>query len=1013
MPNVPLSEEIGAGGRPRCQEAMGGVIAQTRSERTSKHSYDSPLPRVNTPESDEERIKHQDLMDFVPPTPHDSPLSGGHTPGSDEETKRVKKLERKAKSSIPPPKRILYKHIASSNDSLGEENVSKLGMKSDKTKPMFDDSDAEKGGSTAEQITTARDTVNTASIDFNVARYSNVSVAGPSTSTAGDIFEYEMMTIADTLVAIRSTRPRTTSVIIHDVEEEPRREQRIARERAAEQEAKDAALIEQMEDIQARMDADELLVARLQEKEREQFSINEQARFLVETIAERKWFFYTHNQLKSKSFEEIQKLYEKEQKWINDFVPMDSEEGGKKTKSSKKEAASSKRRQRADPDDENVKRQKLEDTAKKEGLKAYLNIDPDEDRAVNYETLATKYPIVDWESQIIGSDLQGNDLSYWKITRADGSSKLYKVFSMMLEDFNRQDLVDLHRLVKERSASRALKGYDLILWGDLKTMSKPDMESSLVEGSSSQGLGQNSTASPFTATGTPNDNPILEDNEINRTTNNNGTMEEEEEESSHFESKKRKTTSKVWNEFTKITLPDGRQKAECHHCKSKLSILASGSTTHLGMHLKSFTPRAIFQKKQQRITLQVVDPDSMSQVVTPALVDIRFDMMKMRESMAHWILMHEHPFTIVEEEGFNMMQQRGMLQWERTSRASIKNDWHFVDSNWKLQKHVLSFIHLPPPHRGTDIADNFYKCFKDWNIENKVLTISVDNASNNDKAIKNLTETFSRIKKLPCGGSEYPTSNLFLNEVHRIKVLLDKLFFDHSQDKFVHDLVKSMKENFDKYWKECNLLMSVAAVLDPRCKMTVAKFTFPRMYSGDELKANIKTVEDALSELYEEYVSEYYSSGEQSGETSVGLTSINITIQASSSGWSEFNEFVKKNGSVKPQKSELDNYLEEGVYICNDNSKGFDVLTWWRANSLRYRILSQMAQDILAIPIIIVASKATFSSGSRVIDTYRASLAPKTVEVLLCGGDWCRSLHGLKRKNKKEKMPIEVILPIT
>ncbi|GJR39392.1 hypothetical protein Tco_1215076 [Tanacetum coccineum] len=41
------------------------------------------------------------------------------------------------------------------------------------------------------------------------------------------------------------------------------REQRIARERAAEQEANDAALIEQMEDIQARMDADELLEERL------------------------------------------------------------------------------------------------------------------------------------------------------------------------------------------------------------------------------------------------------------------------------------------------------------------------------------------------------------------------------------------------------------------------------------------------------------------------------------------------------------------------------------------------------------------------------------------------------------------------------------------------------------------------------------------------------------------------------------------------------------------------------
>ncbi|GJU22902.1 hypothetical protein Tco_1156244 [Tanacetum coccineum] len=73
-------------------------------------------------------------------------------------------------------------------------------------------------------------------------------------------------------------------------------------------------------------------------------------------------------------------------------------EGRKKAESNKKEAASSKKRQKVDPDDENVKRQKLEDAAEKEGLKAYLKIIPNEDRAVNYETLATKYPIVDWES---------------------------------------------------------------------------------------------------------------------------------------------------------------------------------------------------------------------------------------------------------------------------------------------------------------------------------------------------------------------------------------------------------------------------------------------------------------------------------------------------------------------------------------------------------------------------------------------------------------------------------------
>ncbi|GKE07127.1 hypothetical protein Tco_1399145, partial [Tanacetum coccineum] len=124
--------------------------------------------------------------------------------------------------------------------SLDEEYVSKQGRKSDKTKPMFDDNDfaehdvdnvmenvegdAEtQGRNTAEQITTNGDTVNTASIDVSVAGPLNVSTADPFTSIAGDIFEDEMMTITDTLMAIRSTRLRTTSVVIRNVDEETRR----------------------------------------------------------------------------------------------------------------------------------------------------------------------------------------------------------------------------------------------------------------------------------------------------------------------------------------------------------------------------------------------------------------------------------------------------------------------------------------------------------------------------------------------------------------------------------------------------------------------------------------------------------------------------------------------------------------------------------------------------------------------------------------------------------------------
>ncbi|GJT47237.1 hypothetical protein Tco_0955952 [Tanacetum coccineum] len=106
---------------------------------------------------------------------------------------------------------------------------------------------------------------------------------------------------------------------------------------------------------------------------------------------------YTHTQLKSKSFKEIQKLYEKEQKWINDFVPLDSEmvkDSGKEDGDSQKQAESNKKRPRAEHDEKSVKKQKLEDEAERKELRECLDIVPGDDIAMDFESLATKYPII-------------------------------------------------------------------------------------------------------------------------------------------------------------------------------------------------------------------------------------------------------------------------------------------------------------------------------------------------------------------------------------------------------------------------------------------------------------------------------------------------------------------------------------------------------------------------------------------------------------------------------------------
>ncbi|GJZ05623.1 retrovirus-related pol polyprotein from transposon TNT 1-94 [Tanacetum coccineum] len=91
------------------------------------------------------------------------------------------------------------------------------------------------------------------------------------------------------------------------------------------------------------------------------------------------------------------------------------------------------------------KKQKVELNDEKEDLKGYLDIVPREDVAVNVDSLSTKYPLLDWKTYTLSEKFM-----YYKIIRGDGSSKNYKILSEMLYDFDRQDIMELYRLVKER-----------------------------------------------------------------------------------------------------------------------------------------------------------------------------------------------------------------------------------------------------------------------------------------------------------------------------------------------------------------------------------------------------------------------------------------------------------------------------------------------------------------------------------------------------------------------------------
>ncbi|GJY00883.1 hypothetical protein Tco_0359035 [Tanacetum coccineum] len=180
---------------------------------------------------------------------------------------------------------------------------------------------------------------------------------------------------------------------------------------------------------------------------------------------------YKMNYFKGMKYEDIRPIFEKVWDQIQSFAPMDSEkEKGSEKKGSRKKTLARKRASGKDSE-ESMKKQKLEDDTEKEDLKAYLDIIPGDDVAADIESLATKYPIVDWKTHVLTENFM-----YYQIIRADGGSKNYKIFSEMLDDFDRQDVMDLHRLVKERYTTLRIEGYDLMLWGDLKILFQPDEE---------------------------------------------------------------------------------------------------------------------------------------------------------------------------------------------------------------------------------------------------------------------------------------------------------------------------------------------------------------------------------------------------------------------------------------------------------------------------------------------------------------------------------------------------------
>uniref|UniRef100_A0A6V7QWJ6 BED-type domain-containing protein n=1 Tax=Ananas comosus var. bracteatus TaxID=296719 RepID=A0A6V7QWJ6_ANACO len=244
-----------------------------------------------------------------------------------------------------------------------------------------------------------------------------------------------------------------------------------------------------------------------------------------------------------------------------------------------------------------------------------------------------------------------------------------------------------------------------------------------------------------------------------------------------------------------------------------------------------------------------------------------------------------------------------------------------------------------------------------------------------------------------------PTANIFFHEAWKILVELTNATL--SEDPVVSEIAIEMHEKFDKYWKDCSLVLSIAVVMDPRFKMKLIEFSFSKIYGADAAKY-VKVVDDSVHELYQEYTTQplpltpaYAEQGEPSNFTANGNENNNrlpSTPISAGDGLLDFDIYLSEMSVNHSTKSELDQYLEESLV---PRIQEFDILNWWKLNTIKYPTLSKMARDILAIPVSMVGTGSSIfgsGTGSRVLDEYHSSLPPETAQALFCAKDWLQYL---------------------
>ncbi|KAJ0890681.1 putative transcription factor/ chromatin remodeling BED-type(Zn) family [Helianthus annuus] len=266
--------------------------------------------------------------------------------------------------------------------------------------------------------------------------------------------------------------------------------------------------------------------------------------------------------------------------------------------------------------------------------------------------------------------------------------------------------------------------------------------------------------------------------------------------------KSRPKKSMVWEHFTTETSDTESEctRARCMLCK-KLFAYISGKkvagTSHLKRHITKGICPMIRNNMRSDQTTPIVSlpaitgpqddnsPSRKRRKSTPGSTSVSIYQDEFRQLIAKMVIMHGYPLNIVECPAFlncvKSLQPKfpilplhvvesdclALYQRERQTVLNLVSSsagrinlclesWatdqsvayvlitgQFIDDDWKLHRRILSVVLLPFPDSESALNQAVCSCITNWNLENKLLAVTLDESFANEAARKSLRNLLS------------------------------------------------------------------------------------------------------------------------------------------------------------------------------------------------------------------------------------------------------------------------------